>query len=239
MVGSRQGWVEAPYLPCPAGAADLATATVRVPFADAAARVRLVPGLAARDAAGVPEVMRGEETKIVGLLAAIGEDAAEATLCLPGTHCKWVRVRAGRVAGFAAAMTGEAFAALSSHTILARTMDAEAPPHPGAFDRGLARARQKGGLLHHLFGVRALALTGELPPDQAGSYLSGLLIGHEVAAALEAGVAPPVHLAGAESLVALYRRALGAFGIPCRIHDADAAARGLALIGGRLGETDW
>ncbi|GGG48295.1 MFS transporter [Caldovatus sediminis] len=237
MVGSRQGWVEAPYLACPAGVAEIAGATIRVPF-EGPARVRLVPGLATRDAAGVPEVMRGEETKVVGLLAAIGA-APEATLCLPGTHCKWVRIRAGRVAGFATYMTGEAFAALSAHTILARSLDAEAPPHPGAFDRGAARARQKGGLLHHLFGVRALALTGELPPDQAGSYLSGLLIGHEVAAALEAGVAPPVHLAGAESLVALYRRALGAFGIPCRIHDADAAARGLALIGGRLDETDW
>lgn len=240
MVGSRQGWVEAPYLACPAGAAELAAATIRVPFPGGAARVRLIPGLTARDAAGVPEVMRGEETKIVGLLAAIGgDDVPEATLCLPGTHCKWVRVQAGRVTGFATYMTGEVFAALSAHTILARTMDTEAPPHPGAFDRGTARARQKGGLLHHLFGVRAQALMGELPPEQGESYLSGLLVGHEVAAALEAGVAPPVHLAGAESLVALYARALGACGIPHRIHDPDAAARGLALIGGRLGETDW
>jgi 2-dehydro-3-deoxygalactonokinase len=236
MVGSRQGWVEAPYLACPAGAAEIAGATIRVPFDDA--RVRLVPGLTARDATGVPEVMRGEETKIVGLLGAIG-DVPEATLCLPGTHCKWVRIREGRVTGFATHMTGEAFAALSAHTILVRTLDAEAPPHPGAFDRGAARARQAGGLLHHLFGVRSLALMGELPAQQGASYLSGLLIGHEVAAALEAGVAPPVHLAGAEPLVALYVRALGACGIPHRIHDPDAAARGLALIGGRIGETVW
>ncbi len=236
MVGSRQGWVEAPYLACPAGAAEIAGATIRVPFEGA--RVRLVPGLTTCDPAGVPEVMRGEETKIIGLLGAIGE-APEATLCLPGTHCKWVRIREGRVAGFATYMTGEVFAALSAHTILARTMDTEAPPHAGAFDRGMARARQKGGLLHHLFGVRTQALMGELPPEQGESYFSGLLIGHEVAAALEAGVAPPIHLAGTESLVALYARALGAFGIPHRIHDPDAAALGLALIGGCLGDTDW
>jgi 2-dehydro-3-deoxygalactonokinase len=237
MVGSRQGWVEAPYLPCPAGLADLAAATVRVPFDDPV-RVRLIPGLLARDAGGVPEVMRGEETQVVGLLDAI-DGGAEATLCLPGTHCKWVRVAGGRIAGFATHMTGEVFAALSAHTILARTMDAMAPPYPGAFDRGVARAKQRGGLLHHLFGVRALGLTGELADSEAASYFSGLLIGHEIAAALEAGVAPPIHLAGAEALVARYARALAAFGIPHRVHDPDAAARGLALIGGALHDRDW
>jgi 2-dehydro-3-deoxygalactonokinase len=239
MVGSRQGWVEAPYLPCPAGLAELAAATVPVPFDDPLARVRLVPGLLARDAAGVPEVMRGEETQALGLLGAT-DNGAEATLCLPGTHCKWVRVAAdGRIAGFATHMTGEVFAALSAHTILARTMDAAAAAHPGAFDRGVARARQRGGLLHHLFGVRALGLTGELADQEAASYLSGLLIGHEVAAALEAGVAPPIHLAGAEALAARYARALAGFGIPHRAHDPDAAARGLALIGGALHDRDW
>jgi 2-dehydro-3-deoxygalactonokinase len=242
MIGSRQGWVEAPYLACPAGAAELAGATIPVPFEEVTVRIRLVPGLTARDAAGVPEVMRGEETKIVGLLHDADLGAAPlATLCLPGTHCKWVRIEAGRVVGFATHMTGEVFAALSGHTILGRTMDTEAPTRPDAFDRGVARARRKGGggLLHQLFGVRTLALMDELPPEEGASYLSGLLIGHEVAAALEGGVAPPVHLAGAESLVALYRRALDLFGVPYRVLDPDAAARGLATIGGSLRDADW
>lgn len=226
MVGSRQGWVEAPYLPCPAGPAEIARATVPVPFQGA--EVRLVPGLTARDAAGVPEVMRGEETKIIGLLPELG--AGEATVCLPGTHPKWIAVSGGRLAGFATSMTGEVFSALTKHTILGRMMAADAPHDAAAFARGIARAKQKGGLLHHLFGTRALALMGELAEAEGASYLSGLLIGHEVAAALEAGVAPPVHLTGSAALEPRYAEALAAFGIPCRIHAADAAARGLLRI---------
>lgn len=226
MVGSRQGWVEAPYLSCPAGAAEIARATVPVPFADA--EVRLVPGLTARDAADVPEVMRGEETKIIGLLPELGPGAA--TVCLPGTHPKWIDVEAGRITRFATAMTGEAFAALSQHTILGRMMAPGAPHHPGAFARGIARAKQKGGLLHHLFGTRTHALMGELAEAEGASYLSGLLIGHEVAAALEAGVAPPIHLTGSAALEPRYAEALSAFGIPFRIHASDAAARGLVRI---------
>jgi len=223
MVGSRQGWIEAPYLSCPAGAAEIARATVPVPFEGAS--VRLVPGLTARDAAGVPEVMRGEETKIIGLLPEIGP--GEATVCLPGTHPKWIRLQGGRVAGFATAMTGEVFSALSQHTILGRMMDLKAPHAPAAFARGLARAKGRGGLLHHLFGTRTLALMGELTEAEGASYLSGLLIGHEVAAALEAGVAPPIHLTGSAALEPRYAEALAAFGIPFRIHAPDAAARGL------------
>ena len=226
MVGSRQGWQEAPYLPCPAGAAEIARATV--PLAFDGAEVRLVPGLTARDEAGVPEVMRGEETKVIGLLPELG--TGEATLCLPGTHPKWVHLAGGRVTRFATHMTGEVFAALSQHTILGRMMAPDAPHAPEAFARGIARAKQKGGLLHHLFGTRALALMGELGEAEGASYLSGLVIGHEVAAALEAGVAPPIHLTGSAALEPRYAEALAAFGIPHRIHASDAAARGLWRI---------
>ena len=125
MVGSRQGWVEAPYLPCPAGPAELATALTEIPFEGA--RVRLVPGVSAEDASGVPEVMRGEETQIAGVLEAIG---AEGLVCLPGSHSKWVRIAGGRIAGYTTHLTGEAFAALSGHTILG--------PHDAA---GCARRR--------------------------------------------------------------------------------------------------
>lgn len=224
MVGSRQGWVEAPYLPCPAGLDGLAAAAIRIPFDGA--EVRLVPGLACRDRHGVPEVMRGEETQLLGAVAG----AAEATACLPGSHSKWARLAGGRVLGFTTHLTGEAFAALSAHTILARMMAPDAPHSPVAFARGVARARQGGGLLHHLFGLRAAALFGELTESEAASFLSGLLIGHEVADALEEGVAPPVVLIGTAALAARYGAALDAFGVPHRTADPDAAARGLALI---------
>lgn len=230
MVGSRQGWAEAPYLPCPAGHDGLAAAALRLPFDGA--DIRILPGLSCRDRHGVPEVMRGEETQLLGVAAALGD--AEATVCLPGSHSKWARMAGGQVLGFTTHFTGEAFAALSGHTILARMMDMAAPHHPGAFARGVARAQQGGGLLHHLFGLRAAALFDEIAEAEAASFLSGLLIGHEVAAALEEGVAPPVILVGSEALTDRYAAALDVFGVPHRAAAPHAAARGLALIAERL-----
>jgi 2-dehydro-3-deoxygalactonokinase len=223
MVGSRQGWVEAPYLPCPAGPAELATALTVVPFEGA--RVRLVPGVSGADASGVPEVMRGEETQIAGVLDAIG---AEGMVCLPGSHSKWVRVAQGRIAGYTTHLTGEAFAALAGHTILGRMMQPDAKDD-AAFDRGVARSGETGGLLHHLFGVRTLGLMGQLAESGTASYLSGLLIGHEIRAASQGNAS--VHLIGSAALCALYARAIAALGGTARIEDEEAAARGLARIG--------
>jgi 2-dehydro-3-deoxygalactonokinase len=220
MIGSRQGWVEAPYLPCPAGTAELAAALVEVPFAGAT--IRLVPGLSARDGQNVPEVMRGEETQIAGL------DLADGLACLPGSHSKWVRLEAGRIAGFETYFSGEAFAALRSATILGRMMG-DAPMDLTAFDRGLARARDPGHLLHHLFGVRSLGLSGTLAETASASYLSGLLIGHEVAAAMPHGA--PVTIIANPELAALYGRAVAALGGTATAAPPDAAARGLARIG--------
>jgi len=228
MVGSRQGWVEAPYLPCPAGAAELAAATIALPFDRA--RARLIPGLTCEDADGVPDVMRGEETKLVALAGRLGD----ALVCLPGTHCKWARLAGGRVAGFTTHMTGEAFAALSEHTILARTSTA-APDAPEAFARGVARAQQAGGLLHHLFGARTLHLMDQLPATETRSYLSGLLIGHEVAAGLAETGARAVELVGAEGLAALYHAALTQLGVAVRTHEPDLVASGLHAFGVSLG----
>lgn len=226
MVGSRQGWAEAPYLSCPAGPANFAGALVEVPFAGA--RVRLVPGLSDADEAGVPEVMRGEETQLIGAVAAIGPDGIA---CLPGSHSKWARIAEGTIAGFTTHFTGEAFAALRGHTILGRMMR-EGTTDDAAFVRGLARSADPGGLLHHLFGVRTLGLFGRLAEAEAASYLSGLLIGHEVRAALRERAGRTVHLIGAPELCGLYSRAIAAVGGLAAIEDADAAARGLAVIGG-------
>ena len=223
MVGSRQGWIEAPYLPCPAATADLARALLPVPFGPAEAL--LVPGLSAADAAGVPEVMRGEEVQILG---ALGTAPGDATVCLPGSHSKWARVAGGRVEGFSTFLTGEAFAALRGHTILGRLMQADAPPDPEAFRRGVLRSADPGGLLHHLFGVRTLGLFDRLPEAAAASYMSGLLIGHEVRAAAPA---TPVLLIGAPALCELYGQAITLCGGSATPAEADAAAQGLALIG--------
>lgn len=241
MVGSRQGWREAPYLPCPAGAADLAAALMRLPadgLPDGVA-AWLVPGVSGTDGSGVPEVMRGEETQIVGALRAAGTGDADGLVCLPGSHSKWVRVRQRRIAGFATHMTGEAFAALRGHTILGRMMrDAAEGADANAADRtafadGIARSAEPGGLLHHLFGVRTLGLTGRLGAEDAPAYLSGLLLGHEVRAALAAGDDPDgrVRLIGSAALCALYARAIGLCGGKAEAGNPDAAAYGLAAIG--------
>jgi 2-dehydro-3-deoxygalactonokinase len=231
MIGSRQGWVEAPYLPCPAGAADLAGATIPVPFDGA--EVRLVPGVTCEDA-GVPEVMRGEETQIIGALAEFG---AGGIACMPGSHSKWVRVEGGRIVGFSTFMTGEAFAAFSGHTILGRMMKADAPADPEALRRGLARSADAGGLLRHLFGVRTLGLFGRLSETSAASYLSGLLLGHEVRAALAAAPeAGPVVLIGDPKLCTLYAEAIAVCGGEARIAKGEAAAVGLGRI---AGEVQW
>jgi len=227
MVGSRQGWLEAPYLACPAGLEEIAGALVPVPFVDA--EVRLVPGLRAEDGTGVPEVMRGEEVQVLGVLGTGG--TVDPLVCLPGSHAKWVHVEGGQVVGFKTSMTGEAYAALRRHTILGRMMEGDAAPSP-AFDAGVARAAYPGGLLHHLFGARTLALFGRLSPADGASYLSGLLIGHEVTASLPEG-GGRVHLVGAGPLMALYARAIALRGGMASLGDADAAARGLALIGER------
>ena len=227
MIGSRQGWIEAPYLPCPTSVANLAASVVPVQFDGA--EIFLVPGISADDD-GVPEVMRGEETQILGALPVFGD---KATVCLPGTHSKWVDVRDGHILGFRTFMTGEAYAALGTHTILARLLDA-APDHDAAcFADGVERARAPGGLLHHLFGVRTLPLTGRMNGAATASYFSGLLLGHEVLAALAAqrDAAEPVYLIGEDALCRRYETAIALCGGQSRIVPGDPAAAGLATIG--------
>lgn len=225
MIGSRQGWKEAPYVPCPAGATELGAALVDIPFDGA--QVKLVPGMNGVDASGIAEVMRGEETQIIGALAAMGGNGLA---CLPGTHSKWVRVAGGRIARFTSHMTGEAFGALRDHTILGRMMK-DGAPSDAAFDAGVARSAEPGGLLHHLFGVRTQTLFGKLAETGGASYLSGILIGHELRAELGGAQGETVHLIGAPELVALYARAIAASGAKAVSHDADASVRGLVIIG--------
>ena len=223
MIGSRQGWREAPYLPTPADPALVATALTDIDFDWA--QVKLVPGLSGTDSAGVAEVMRGEEAQVFGVPALMANGGIA---CLPGTHSKWVRVENGRIVGFTTHMTGEAYAALRGHTILGRTMR-DGPADGAPFEEGVRRSGDPGGLLHHIFGVRAQTLTGALAETDAGGYLSGILIGHEIRAAMVRGAV--VHLIGAPELTQLYASAVAACGGYAERHDGDAAAAGLSLIG--------
>ena len=227
MIGSRQGWVEVEYLPCPVGIEELADAVVPVPFSGA--KVRLVPGVIGPDAAGVPELMRGEETAAMGMLDACADGGL---VCFPGTHSKWIQLSDRKIVSFTTCMTGELYGALRKCTILERTMTSNAAVDKTAFHDGVKRSVDPGGLLHHLFGVRTLALMGQMKEDVSASYLSGLLIGHEVRATMPPG--SNVHLVGAAHLCNLYAQVIEACGGRSTAEDEDAAALGLAAIGRRL-----
>lgn len=227
MVGSRQGWVEAPYAACPASLADLARGLCWVQ----PGRVGIVPGMSCLQD-GVPDVMRGEETQVFGALQLLG--LKEATLVLPGTHSKWVQVAAGRVQHFATHMTGECYALLRRQSLLARSLPAEEGALLEAdFDAGVARAQQSGGLLRHLFGVRAMGLFGQRTSASLESYLSGLVIGEELRAQgahqpVEGGA--PVVLIGTPALTERYRRALASLCVAAVTVGAEASWCGLLAL---------
>jgi 2-dehydro-3-deoxygalactonokinase len=233
MIGSRQGWREVPYVPCPTGLHELVSGLGTVAVQDGRT-VRLVPGLSSKGAdGGFPDVMRGEETQVIGLLASV---AGTSTRCcvLPGTHSKWVWTEAGRIVAFATWMTGELYELVTRHGILGRLMTA-ATIDEAAFDRGLARSRASAGsapgrLLHDLFSARTLPLLGELQGEGVAGYLSGLLVGAEVVAALAEHPSQAVTILGGSDLAALYARALTAAGVAVEVGDADAAARGLHAL---------
>lgn len=227
MIGSRQGWLEVPYAACPAGAEEIAAGMRKVGWSRGAAWI--APGVTCRDPAGIPDVMRGEETQILGVLDQLG--AGRHTICLPGTHSKWVEVEGGRILRFSTHMTGEAFAVFKGHSILGRMMR-EGQNDRGAFADGVKRSGGAGGLLHHLFGVRSLGLFGELADSASASYLSGLLIGHEIRAA--AGDARTVHLLCTPQLAEAYRQALDALGLESSTLDPTAVTRGLLSLAAHL-----
>ena len=227
MAGSRQGWIEAPYCPCPAGFDELAQ---RLAWVEPG-RIAIVPGMSCEHA-GVPDVMRGEETQVFGALHLLG--LCDALLVLPGTHSKWVQVRGGRIESFATLMTGEFYALLRRDSILARTMPADdGELHEAAFDAGVALALRDGGLLHHAFSVRSLALFDRLPAAQAPSYLSGLVIGDELRSRQLAGD-DAVVIVGTDALTQRYQRALAQCGVRAQCIGAQAMWRGLHEMALRL-----
>jgi 2-dehydro-3-deoxygalactonokinase len=227
MIGSRQGWAETTYVECPASEHELVRNTVTVTWG--ARRAVIVPGLRYRDASGAADVLRGEETQILGALADLGD--GEHLICLPGTHSKWVEVRNRRFVSFATYMTGELYALLKQQSILSRMMGGAPTDTDVAsayFERGVERARSEGGVLRHLFGVRAEVLVGDLPEAESANYLSGLLIGEEILSADPSG--RNVVLIGSAALCARYTRALAILGLRSRTLNEDVAHRGLWRI---------
>ena len=223
MIGSRNGWVEAPYAQCPAEWSEIAAKMALVRRADGG-EVWIAPGLFTRNAEGIPDVMRGEETLICGT------NVSDGIMITLGTHCKWATLKSGRIETFASFMTGEFFSALKDHTILGRL--AEDPVDHAGFVKGLQAAKRKGGLLHTAFQTRTTVLLGDMPGREVDSFLSGLLIGSEIIGGIE--LTKPdgtLHLLGAGPRAELYRQTLAAHGYKVIMHDPEQALiAGLARL---------
>ena len=219
MVGSRNGWVEVPYVATPCGPAELAAACTRLELAGH--EVLVVPGVDTRWPGtgadkGAYDVMRGEETQVLGL------GLGDAIACLPGTHSKWVRLAGGRIAGFATFITGELYAAMTASFIARLAGDPE-QVQPG-MAIGAASARQPGGLSRALFQARSRVLAGDMPGASVRPFLSALLVADEIAGAMHLfdGFGE-VHLVAGEPQAGIYAAALRQRGQKITIHDPQAA----------------
>ena len=230
MAGSRQGWQEVPYCPCPAGFAELGQHLLWLQDH----RIALVPGLSCMnpDALSTPDVMRGEEVQIFGALQLAGRDSA--TLVLPGTHSKWVQVQSGRVTRFSTFMTGEMYALLSQHSILGKTLDLNGAFDQTTFLQGIDQSQQPGSVLNKLFAVRTLGLFDRMPAAALPSYLSGLLIGEELRTQPMANAQGQVILIGSDTLTLRYTLALQHLGIACQSRGAEATWAGLHALASNL-----
>jgi 2-dehydro-3-deoxygalactonokinase len=234
MIGSRMGWIEAPYVPCPATMDDIVESLALVPDRD---KLRIVPGVCIDNGPTHRDVMRGEEVQVFGALSLA--ETGSATLCLPGTHSKWVEAEDHTIRSFRTAMTGELFDLLSRYSTLAVPGNESDPADSAAFDQGYALAGSPGGLLNHLFSVRANALFATLAPDQIRAYLSGILIGHELADLGASHLRPdvPILLVGDRPLSKLYSAAMERAGLDHRLIDCEQAViRGLDMV---FAQTDW
>lgn len=224
MAGARDGWVEAPYAQCPADAAAWRAAAIRFEWRDVP--IRILAGLTCTGADGVPDVMRGEETQIFGACTVHPElSKGRHLLVLPGTHNKWTLVEDGRVTAFRTVPTGEIFALLRDRSTLGpKDATGDAEQEAAGFAEGLGRASDHR-LLTSLFAARSMRLRADKSADWALGYLSGLLIGCEIAeirATLSDG--GDVVLIGDRRLSARYAQALQAQGVGSRSLDGEACA---------------
>jgi 2-dehydro-3-deoxygalactonokinase len=216
MVGSNRGWIEAPYVPCPAGLPELAG---RLRWIEGE-RAAIVPGVA-QTANGAADVMRGEEVQLLGAFAE-GWIGADSALCHPGTHNKWVRLEDGRIAAFRTVMTGEMFNLLKEHSILGDLLSGPVEPG-GAFQAGVKHALASDDLTAELFSVRARALLGKAPREDSAPYVSGLLIGADLKVGLRLAGEGEIVAMGRPELTRLFLAALALAGRPGRAVDGEAA----------------
>ena len=234
MVGSRERWVEVPYVATPFTAANLAKALTRVQSKKLpdSSQVWIVPGISHNlDNSGNTDVMRDEETEAMGLLSK--EEICDAVICIPGTHSKWIECSNGKIKAFQTWLTGEAFERLTKDSLISGGETTQSLDDDSAFIRGLDRSGKPGGLLHHLFLGRTDMLMKHITPESLPSLISGLLIGHEIRDTTKiSGQTQVVHLIGKTEAARSYAKALEWFGIEFKSCEEDVHTAGIIEITG-------
>jgi 2-dehydro-3-deoxygalactonokinase len=223
MAGARQGWLEAPYLDAPANLEALCAGAVTPAMPGARWSARILPGICQRQA-GAEDVMRGEETQLLGLGTLL--PGFDGVVCMPGTHSKWVQLARRRVERFATAMTGELFEVLRTHSVLRHSLAGplDGPQRDVGFEAGLdAGVASPQALSATLFKVRAASLLSARSPDWCAGFLSGILIGSEIGAQRDWIGAGEVAIVGDAGLAALYLKGVSAIGGRSRIVDGTEA----------------
>ena len=231
MITSKQGWVETPYLPCPASLEDLGKTVTTFRLRDGR-DMHFVAGISQQHPS--PNIMRGEETQMAGLAS------SEPTLVvLPGTHSKWIWMTDERIAHFTTFLTGELFSALTEHTILGRLITDKKDPASFRLgvEEGYDSGESNGGILSLLFGARAKPILELMQPEAVYDYLSGLLLGTEVKEAAELGIEDGIHpvVCGSSTLVTRYQEALQICGFKVSVSEQDSASQGLYRIADKAG----
>lgn len=237
MAGSRQGWAEAPYVSLPADLSEVAQQAVSVTTRNGLISVSILPGLCQRDASS-PDVIRGEETQLLGLANAM--PAFSGRVCLPGTHSKWVELTGTRIASSRTYMTGELFKLLSTQSILRHSLDGNEAWDEAGFVDGVRKAvSRKGAITPDIFAIRAHGLLFGADPDRASAYLSGLIIGGEIAAETASDPGGKTVIIGARKLAQHYQTAFGVIGQEAELIDAgDLTLLGLSSAREMIGKSD-
>ena len=230
MITSRQGWIELPYVPCPASADDLVKA-LHHHVTKSGRHIAFATGLSYRSPDGIPDVMRSEEVQVFGSIG-LGLNHFVA----PGTHSKWITTQVTQIIHYTTYVTGEVFAALKDHTILGRLME-DGSDDETAFSRGVSAALgDPAGFLHRIFSARSLGLFGEIAPQSIASYLSGQVIGTEVAHAIRDNPHDAEYVVLASPAIGRrYVKAIEIAGLKVRYGDPEAIVKGLALIARKAG----
>ena len=234
MITSRNGWLETPYLSLPANINDFANALTPLTLSNDIV-IHFITGASYENKNGVPDIMRGEETQIIGEVEASDNEI----FLLPGTHSKWAITQDEKIIGFTSFMTGEVYAALKEHTILGALMKECSSLNDDAFLKGvLMQQKQDISILHQIFTARTLALFDKLENEDIADYLSGLLIGEEIKSALnqyDANKETIIKIIGRGDLAARYARALDAFGLNHKIINDEVTVMGHYKIAKKAG----